>query len=99
MVLGCIRSTPLAILLSEAGMKHPDLIRAELAEQFILRNAQWEGNLINRNISSILRDIHSFSRKINLGKCGVPGAFASAEGVVKMIRTTKLPSFFDLPWD
>lgn len=97
--LGAMRTTPLAILLSEAGLSHPDLMRAECAHQFILRNAQWKDNPFMRSIGSLMDEFKRPNKKLNISKCGLLEAFVSTGGLRDLIRKSSRPSYLDLSWD
>lgn len=67
MSLGCMETTPLAILLSESGKLHPNLIKAEMSEQDVLRLFQWKENPTREIISRLSPDLPTFPRTISPG--------------------------------
>lgn len=99
MSLGCMDSTPLSILLSEAGMAHPAIIRTELAELNILRCAQWKNNLMHRKLKDLAQDIPNFPRKVPQNASGIIKTYKSIEGLEMMMDSTVLPSYYDLTWN
>lgn len=94
--LGCMPSTPIAILLSEAGMTHPDLVRTEMAAQQIMRSTQWNNKAAMTAVTDLSSVLREGQRKVALERSGLFRAFRSVEGVTKMIASRTLPSGQDL---
>ncbi|XP_051167219.1 uncharacterized protein LOC127285311 [Leptopilina boulardi] len=95
---GLLMSTPIAILLSEFGFIHPGLVRAERAQQTVLRNAQWQLHPTLMSLKSLSRDLDGFSLKLPRESLGVLCSYWAAEGLMDMMWPTERASYFDLEW-
>lgn len=96
--MGFMKTTPIQIILSEAGFPDLELSRAERAHQFVARNLQWTKNPLTQNITDTFREIHTYKNKLKIDKIGLFSAFENMEGLKDVILKSHNPSYFDLPW-
>ena len=96
-ILGCMRSTPIAILLSEAGEPPLWLRRHLLCNRFIARNFSWRVNpLIPK-----LKLLSERSALVPCSRSNGSSLFCAYRGLGGLLSTTVRsvrPSYFDWPW-
>ena len=96
--LGCMRTTPTSVLLSEAGESPLSLRRSLLSGRFILRNFSWMGSpliprlqlLRERSAAGGLRSLPS--------RCGLLVSYLSVLGLAEGRFQSRWASFSDVPW-
>ena len=96
--LGCMRSTPIAVLLSESNEPLLGLRRSLLGGRFILRNAsRRDGPLIPK--LRLLSERSRFRRfRIRPVTCGLLLAYDGVRGLMDMCFRTIRPLYFDYRW-
>ena len=82
--LGCMRSTPIAVLLSESGEPSLGLRRSLLGGRFILRNAASRDGLLVPELSLLFERSRVRRFRINRTRCGLLIAFDSVRGLLDM---------------
>ena len=96
--LGCMRSTPIAVLLSEASEPPLGLRRSLLGGRFILRNASCRGSPLIPKLSLLFERTRSGRSRIRPAKCGLLLAYEGVRGLLGMCFRTIRPLYFDYSW-
>ena len=96
--LGCMRSTPIAVLLSEASEPPLGLRRSLLGGRFILRNASCRGSPLIPKLSLLFERTRSGRSRIRPAKCGLLLAYEGVRGLLDMCFRTIRPLYFDYSW-
>ena len=97
-VLGCMRSTPIAVLLFESNELPLGLRPSLLGGRFILRNAASRGGLLIPKLSLLFERSRISRFRINPTRCGFLLAYESVRGLLGMCFRTIRPLHFDYAW-
>ena len=90
-VLGCMRSTPVAILLSETNKPPIGFRRSLLAGRFILRRAAWRDSPLIPRLRLLSERARLRGCKLNPERCGLLAAYEGVRGVREFcFRFTRL---------
>ena len=96
-VLGCMKSTPIPILLSEAG-EPPLWLRGHLLNnRFIIRNFYWRGNPLIPKLELLVRRFSS-SRRFRSLRSSLMVTYQGLRDVLGMVARSVRPGYFDWPW-
>lgn len=94
LALGCTNSTPLAILLFEAGIPHLELLRAETSSQYILRTFRWNNNPARKSIMELNKEVETFQNKKTILACGLINSLLGNNWTKKVLRICS----WDVSW-
>ena len=98
MALGCMHSTPIAVLLSESDEPPLGLRRSLLGGRFILRNAASRHGLLVPKLTLLFEKSRVRRFRINPTRCGLLIAYESVRGLLGMCLRTTRPLHFDYAW-
>ena len=96
--LGCMRSTPIAVLLSESNKPPLGLRSSLLGNRFILRNASWRGGPLIPKLCLLSERSRSGRFRIKPAKFGLLLAYEGVRGLLGMCFRTIRPPHFDFAW-
>ena len=96
--LGCMRSNPTSVLLSEAGEPPLSLRRSLLSSRFVIRNFSWWGNPLLPRLQLLSERIAAGRLRLLPSRCGLLASYLGVLGLVERRYRSRRPSFFDVPW-
>ena len=97
-VLGCMRSTPVSILLSEANEPPLGLRRSLLGGRFILRHMSWRDSPLIVRLRLLSERARLRGCRLNPERCGLLTAYEGARGVGEFCFRSVRPRYFDYGW-
>ena len=89
MALGCMRSTPIAVLLSESNEPPLGLRRSLLGGRFILSNASRRGSPLIPKLCLLSERSRSGRFRIKPAKCGLLLAYERNQGLLGICASTR----------
>ena len=96
--LGCMRTIPTSVLLSEAGEPPLPLRRSLLSGRFILRNFFLRGSPLIPKLQLLHERVAAGRLRLLPSRCGLLTSYLSVLGVVEGRHRSRRASFFDVPW-
>ena len=97
-VLGCMRSTPISIFLSESGETLFELERHLLSNPFIVRNFFWRGNPLIPKLR-LFSERSTASPRFRLLRLSLVSAYRGLVDVLGVMAHPVRPGYFDWPWE
>ena len=95
--LGCMRTTPTSVLLSEAGEPPLSLRRSLLSGRFILRNFSWRGSPLIPRLQLLRERVAAGRLRLLPSRCVLLTSYLSVLGLVEGHYQSRRASFFDVP--
>lgn len=97
-VLRCMSSTPISILLSDAGEATLSLRKLFLANRFILRYFRWSGRPLVERLMFLATNSSDKRFRIQPERCDLIIAFNTMFSFIRALNTTVRPAYFDEDW-
>ena len=94
-ILGCVHSTPVAILLSDPNEPPLGLRRSLLGSRLIMRNVSWRGSPLIPKLRLLSERIKRRGCRINPSKCGLLTTYEGVPEVTEVCLRTVQPRYFD----
>ncbi|XP_033218390.1 uncharacterized protein LOC117173852 [Belonocnema kinseyi] len=96
--LGCMSSTPISVLPSEAAETPLSLRRSLLVNRFILRNFCWNASLLARKLEDLTTDACTRGFRVNPEKVVLLAAYGAMGAFIGALDCSERPGYFDDSW-